>query len=247
MSFTTITCEVDPLTFTSGIFMSSADLISPVSIQAEPTYPQSLQEALKAPEDHPGRWSSCAAVAGIAQNSLRNKPAGVLARFDIHYRNADTDEMNYDFQNFGEQVMGPRVSEVPEGERDKWENNNIFNPFGDQDAFYFIGPPRVVKSMFLTRVFPGELPESLDSLVADLKAIQKSNEDPMVTPQCYQFFHATDGKLLYSPFVLSKTNEYNPTQLNPHGHVEISDQRMTYFTGDDRRPGIDFTENLYRE
>ena len=246
MSYTTITDETDPLTLISGIFISGADTLSPVAIYPE-IYPQSLEEACNATKNHPSQWMSCAAIAGIAQYSLKHSPAGVLARWDIHFRHPDDYEMREDVQNFGNQVIGDKISGVPDDEKEKFKNNAIFYPFDDKEAFYFTGPPRVRKSVFLTRVFPGELPESLDDFVGQIKLAQDSDKsNPMVIPQCYQFLHATDGKLVYSPFALEKTNEYNPDNLKPYGHVEIANGEMNYFPPGKENHPIDFTENLHR-
>ena len=179
----------------------------------------------------------------MGQYSLRKGvPAGVLARFDFHFRHPTEEEMLTDFDNFGDQVLGPAVEEVPEAEREKYGNNATFQLWGK--AHYFMGLPRLVKSMFLTRVFPGELPdpEKVARLMEEIEGIAETGK--MIVPQCYQFMHATGGKVLYSPFGLEE--EYDPAGLTLFGSVEIEGDRMTYYPRGDRDNPIDFTASMYR-
>ncbi len=233
-----ITKELDVHAFKAGIFMSDANLFSPVAV-----YPimrcQVLETFLEEQKKHPSLWMTYAGPAGIGQYSLKRKtPAGILARFDVHFRHPTKEEMQDDFQNFGEQVLGPPVAEVPENERAEYKCNATFNV--RKEDHYFTGPARIIKSMFLTRVFTGEVPKDITPLIQEVDKAAETGE--MITSQGYQFLHATDGKMIYLPF--NKPEEFNPTKLVPFGHVEIKGRRMTYYPKGDRNHPIDFTQEM---
>jgi hypothetical protein len=96
------------LAFQAGIFMSDADVFSRVTIYTS-KYFQSMENSFDEPS-HPSQWMTYAGPGGIGQYSLRRgKPAGVLARFDVHFRHPTDGEMQMDFQQLGDQVLGPAV------------------------------------------------------------------------------------------------------------------------------------------
>lgn len=232
-----ITRKLDIHAFQAEIFMSDANLFSPVTIYARA--PQSLEEVFEEQKTHPSRWMSYAGPAGIGQYSLvRGKPAGILARFDAHFRGPAKHEMEADFEDFGEQVLGPAVEEVAENEREQYKGNGIFTFCGKDH--YFTGPPRLVKSVFLSRVFSGNLPTDVSDLVKEVDEASETGEK--IVTQGYQFLHSIDGKIKYLPF--EKSEDYDPSKLVLFGTVEIEDGRMTYYPNGDKSHPIDFTETL---
>ena len=235
-----VTKELDTHTFQAGIFMSNANLFSPVAVYSANNKCQTLEEVFEEIERHADQWATYAGVAGVAQYSLkRDEPAGVLARFDIYFRLPTEVEMYIDFQNFGDQVIGPPVEEVPEESRKKYKHSAIFNPWGKK--YYFAGPPRLVKSVFLSRVFSGPLPEDISSLLEEVDVVAETGET--IISQGYQFFHATKGNLKYLPF--AKKEDYDVSKLKPHGCVCISgDNKMFYFPDADSEP-VDFTVTMH--
>ncbi|MBS3134593.1 hypothetical protein J4214_05165 [Candidatus Woesearchaeota archaeon] len=178
--------------------------------------------------------------AGIGQYSLKKGSAGILARLDIYFRQASPREMRVDFENFGEQVVGPAVKDIHEEEKEKYKDNEIFMIFGRDH--YFIGPPRIIKSLFLTRVFPGEVPTDISSLVKEVDEHAETGE--RVIFQHYQFLHATEGKIRYLSF--RKIEDYNPSKLSLYGLIKIADRKMTYYPNSNPNKPIDFTSALYK-
>ncbi len=236
-----ITRELEVLPFQNGIFMSDADLLSLVAVYSHGGH-QTLQNATEEQRIQPSRWMSYAGPAGIGQYSLRRgKPAGVLARFDAHFRHTTTDEMTDDFNNFGEQVLGPEVCEVAEADRVKYKNNGLFYPFGNDEQFYFVGPPRLIKSVFISRVFLGDIPDDVSELVSEVDAAAETGE--MITSQGYQFLHSRGGRIQYLAF--GKDGGYDKSKLRLFGTIEMSDRLMLFYPNGDRRQPIDFTSTIY--
>jgi hypothetical protein len=237
--------EVDIPTFQGSIFMSGADMFAPVAIAENRIH--YLREAFELQTEHPRTWVSYAGPAGVGQYSLKNGPAGVLARHDIHFRIPMPDEMECDFDHFGEQVLGPAVDEVPEAERGKWKHNGIFKFFGE--PHYYMGPPRIEKTLFLTRVFPGELPNSLEPLLDEINEVKV--EEPVVT-QAYQFLHASGGTMKYAAF--ENPANYDSSKLTSFGSVKMlkarvpieGDERLVFYPKNDRSHPIDFSGAIVR-
>jgi hypothetical protein len=231
--------EIDIHAFQAGIFLSDADLFSPVVIYSGVFKNQFLEDFDAEIKTHPSKWMAYAGPAGIGQYSLkRGKPAGVLAKWITHFRTPTAEEKHHDFEFFGEQVMGPKVDEASKKEIEENKHNSIFKVFGEN--YYFTGPPRILKSIFHTRVFPGEIPKDIFDLVRQVDESAKTDE--MNVFQCYQFLHATDGKMLYLPF--GDPKDYNPDNLDFYGAVEISNGEMNFYPRGDRENPIDFTETI---
>ncbi len=236
-----VTREVDIHSFQSGIFFSNADLFSPVSVRPINFGFQSLKNFFEEQKTIPSQWSSYAGPAGIGQYSLREGiPAGVLARFDVYFRSPTKEEMEYDFNIFGEQVLGPSVKEASEEERKSYENNEMFKFWGENH--YYLGPPRIVKGSFLTRVFQEGLPNDISELVAEVDSF--SEDGNMISSQGYQFIHAESGRMQYLPF--RKVEDYNTLKLKFFGLVELIGKKMYYYPNEDKSLSIDFTEALCR-
>ena len=232
------TKELDVRSFQAGIFISDAALLSPVVIYPSSAV-QSLDDYLREQKEHPRQWMSYAGPAGVGQYSLkRHEPAGLLARFDVHFRYPTDDEMRSDIQWYGEQVLGPCVQEISEDERQRYANNAIVRIVGDDH--FFVGPPRIIKSVFLTRVFANDLPEDITPLLNDVD--EAAERGPLITFQGYQFIHAVDGRMKYVAFWQAR--DYDTSKLKLFGTVEIKGRKMTYFPGVDKKTPTDFSVAL---
>lgn len=239
---TTTTKEVNIHDFQKEIFFANADLISPVVIQEQEKKDQyvlqTLTDVSKEMKRHSNWWSSYAGPAGIGQYSLTTgKPAGVLARVDSYFRTPSEREMKEDFQNFREQVIGPVVSEVPVEQKEQYENVGVFQCFDEN--FYFSGPPRLNKTVFLSRVFPGILPSDISKLINDIEGISESGK--MIVTQGYRLFHAIDGKMSYLPF--KEIAGYDPKKLTEFGQMRMERKRLLFYPTDTDEP-VDFTQDL---
>lgn len=235
-----ITKEVDIFAFQSGIFFSKANLLSPVAVYPETGF-QSLETFLDGQKEYSQQWVSYAGPAGIGQYSLKHGPANIVARFNTHFRHPTKEEMSWDFEHYGEQVLGPIVNEVPKDEVEKYKGNTRIRVFGED--FYFTGPPRMIKSVFLTRVFPGEMPEDISRFIKEVDEASEIGE--MIVSQGYQFFHAEKGRMLYLPF--GKVEEFDSSKASLFGTVEIEDRIMTYYPMGDKSHPVDFTEAIINE
>ncbi len=236
------TKEIDIHAFQAGIFMAEADLISPVVVEEteHPDIPQRLEDFYAAMKRHLDHWSSYASAAGIGQYSLvTGQPAGALARVDSYFRNPTGREMFEDFHNFGEQVMGPAVLETTDEQREQFKNNLVFNFLGED--FYFVGPPRLRRTVFLTRVFPGSLPPDISEFIRDIEGISQADE--MMTTQGYHLFHAIDGRMMHLPF--REATDYDPTKLTYFGQMRMERKRLLFYPPDENRV-VDFTQAFRR-
>jgi hypothetical protein len=232
------THELDILSFQDGIFAYKANFLSPVIVSPESNF-QTLKDFFELQNTLPSQWGSYAGPAGIGQYSLRKKiPAGVLARLDIKFRNPFEQEMQTDIEYWGEQVMGPAVDEIPENEKEKWKNNLTFKLFGKK--YYFIAPDRIQKMIFLSRVFEGDFPEDLASLIKEVDDISTTND--YLIHQGYHFMHAVDGKIKYAAF--KKPENYDKSQLINYGFVREVKGNLTFYPCGDIEKPIDFTDAI---
>ena len=241
MSQIVVTKELDLSSFLSGIFMFDANLLSPVVICPKKSDSQSLQDFFEEQKTPVNLWASYAGVAGIAQYSLKKgTPTGALARLDAHFRFPTEEEMQTDFENFGEQVLGPSLAEVSEEKKENYKCNGVFTFFGQ--PHYFVGPPRLVASLFYCRVFQGNLPKDISDLVREIDGLAESGE--MIVPQGYHFLHSRNGELKHSAF--QKPEEYDPSKLKKSGFVELTATKMIYYPTEDRTNSLDYTPVLQR-
>lgn len=229
--------EMDPVAFQAGIFMSKASVLGPVAVYA-PEGHQGLRHYFEIQKEQPSSLIGWVGPAGVGQYSLKHGPAGVLGRLDIHFRFPTSEEMHTDFDGFGDQVVGPRVDEVPEDEREKYDGNAIFQLWGEDH--YFIGPPRIVKSVLLSRVFAGDKPNDISELVDDIEKIAET--DTLVVPQSYHLIHAIDGLLTCTAF--PDLESYDGSKVRPYGFVKTADGTLTYYPGEDESTAVDFSVAL---
>ena len=241
MSLTFVTSELDVLAFQHGIFVSESDLLAPVAVR--PQFPfMCLKQVFAEQKRQPSLWATYAGPGGVGQYSLkRGKPAGVLARFDVYFREPSQEEMGEDFRNFGEQVVGPAVDEVAENERGNYKTNSRFRPFSSAEHF-FVGPPRVDKSLFLSRVFNGGIPQDVSRLINEVDAQAEKGEG--IVHQGYQFFHAEAGRVVYLPF--NTQQGYDPSKLQLFGNVKLSGPNTMAFHPRGGRDSIDYSAILVR-
>lgn len=229
--------EMDVNSFHSGIFLSDADMLAPVRFRSEQGF-RPMTAYLHESREHPRSWAYYAGPAGIGQYSLKKGPAGALTRLDVHFRDPTEDEMYQDSRDFGEQVIGPCVTDASEEEIERFKNNRTLVFLGN--SHYYMGPPRALKYVFLTRVFRGEIPADLAELAAEINGISESGE--MIAPQCYHFMHAEGGRMRYMAFKMPE--DYDPSKLVPFGFVEAEDGKLTYFPDRERKFQIDLTPDI---
>ena len=245
-------------TLKAGIFSSEASLFSPVEIRLEgEAYASSPHEGFQTLSDccegganetqlkkALSAWASYAGVAGVGQYSIiKKKPAMALARFDILFRQPSSEEMKWDFEHFGEQVMG---EEIKKGDK-RLETEAILTFGGDGEnrnvnpsRYLYRGMPRFSAFIFNTIVKEGEIPNSIGSLV---KEIEKSSAKAKnLVAQAYHFYYASDGKLSY--FAFRDGKEYSKDKLMPHGELKIVDKKLIYFPKGLDGPQTDFTQEL---
>ncbi|MBN2101294.1 MAG: hypothetical protein JW716_00290 [Candidatus Aenigmarchaeota archaeon] len=216
--------EIEPAIFTYSIFQAGANLFAPVAIYAAKGF-QTLENSCDEQNTHPSLWMSHAGPAGIGQYSLRRKePAGVLAKIDAHFRYPTTEEMNRDFEHYGDQVLGPQVSEVKNDEKKNWKNNPQFKFWGEYH--YFTGPLRLIKTVTLSSVFPGDIPKNMEPFFKEISEASHQDEPIIGSYPGYQFLHANGGVLRCLPF--SKREDFDPDKMKPYGKVEMSDGQMMY-------------------
>jgi hypothetical protein len=236
-----ITHELDVLSFQESIFAYKANFLSPVIVSPESNF-QTLSDFFELQNTLPSQWGSYAGPAGIGQYSLKTKtPVGVLARLDVNFRKPFHSEIQFDIDYWGEQVMGPIVDEVPKDEREKWKNNSTFKYFGEN--IYFTAPDRIQKMIFSSRVFEGDFPNDLSSLIKETDGIAQTNENTI--HQGYHFMHAVDGKIKYAAF--RKLEEYDKSQLINYGFVEKINGNLIFYPKGDIKNPIDFTSATVNE
>ncbi|MDD5193042.1 MAG: hypothetical protein PHF67_00490 [Candidatus Nanoarchaeia archaeon] len=235
------TDELDLGAFQAGIFFSRASTLSPVAIYEEMEF-QSLRWLLDKKNSELQQYVSCAGVAGVAQYSLlRGTPAGVLARHDVHLRNPTLGEMQADSREWGDQVLGPIVAEASEADRRQYANAPQFSVLGT--PVYYSGPARIVKHVFTSRVFQGEIPGDITGLFGEVDSLATMGDT--IVPQGYQFLHATDGVIKY--WAGEKLEDFDTSRMRTFGTVELGKNRMTFYAGETRDHPIDFSSNIYRE
>jgi hypothetical protein len=250
MGILVTTKETDGRTLQTGIHMMGAEVLAPVVFEPEKGIGmpggewKSLERACDDQKEVMPSWLPWVVIGGVGLYSLRKAPAGVLAKFDILFRDANEWEINHDFYEYGEQVLGPEVG-TKEGEACR--NNPTFAALGSR--FYYIGPPRIVKVVFATRVFPGGLPDrkGLARLAQEVEEValkgSTASSEQMVTPQGYLFFHADRGRLCHAGF--EKIENYDPeaTGEKVWGTLEVDDARksLTFFAHGNRSDPKDFS------
>jgi len=204
---------IDAHTFNVGIFMSLGDILAPVYVDVERAESQSLLRILN--EKHhilaDKTFFPWAAIAGVGQYSLRGTPRGFLAKRFCQVRNASLDEMSADAEYWGDQVLGPFDSEAgPE-----WDENQRFD-YRNHRVVYS-GPQRLVRTVFATRTFTGEIPEDLTELREAIDTLQFPYECELV-PQDYTLFHAENG--VVSQEALKDPRIHNPESMRPYCTVQ---------------------------
>lgn len=189
---------------------------------------EELRQALR-------NWGAVVGVANLAQFSLvRGRPVGALGRFDIEFRDANEQEIEIDRKEFGEEQMR-RLTWAEAQE--KGLKGPKFRAGGT--TYMYPGPKRIAAFLFHTKIFPGELPPSLDELVRTIEEIAEKGED--IVPQAFHLYHARDGILRYCAF--EKPEDYDPNNMNEFGKLVINGDNMTFINAD--RSSVDFTKARY--
>lgn len=234
-----ITDDVSIHAFHAGIFISRADVLSPVVLYPMERELQLLRDAVEDQKNLSSVWASCAGPAGIGQYSLRyGTPTGVLARYEVHGRDPVRQEMFADFEDFGEQVLGPSVAEMRSAAENQYRRNPVFDYAGE--AHYFTGPLRIVKAVFISRVFTGEVPEDITDVIEELDTLKGVGDK--IGFGGYHFLHARNGCLQEQTF--RNKEAYKPEALESWGRVEMKGVKMVYYPS--RGNSIDFTSMIHR-
>ena len=220
--------------FQTGIFVTEASTLSPFVVHAE-TKDFQLAFQLNDEFDKAGRvWLGCAVPGGIGQYSLLRGPAGLVVRAESYFRPVTPAEIDADIDELGEQVLGSRLEEVPECERE----GLIIAPFLDTKYVYTGPEQRLLRMAFVTRVFPGVIPSDITDLIREVdRAVPDSD---MRNTQYYEFFHADGGKIVTSRF--EKPEEFDPANLKHIGDVEIKGRtRLWFYPKGDRDNAVDIS------
>lgn len=245
--------EIDILSFQKKIFISNANFISRVAIYPEnkdfqPFKHYTEEDGFIKEDQRPNsQWNSFAIMAGIGQYSLMmKKPAGFLSRLDSYLRNPTEEEMETDFQNLGKHNLKSAVTEVTENKKEKHEYNKIFKVNGKD--YWLVGPRRIVKSVFSSRVFSGNIPEDISGLVKEVDEVAETGE--MIVNKNYDLFYSIEGKIKYVSFKIDyytciKIEEYAPSKLEDWGAVKLL-KMVCYLKGLEEKP-IDITEYMYKK
>ncbi len=245
--YVTDAIEDDPSVLKAGIFLSRASLFSPLVLSyqslngrsGENNFFQSLQDCMKGGwnervlRDALSTWGTYAGIVGIGQYTLlTHQHAGVLARFDIEYRDAVYEEMQQDVGIFGEQVIGPKRSEAGS----EYANYPCFG-VGDERTVY-VGPPRILNFILQTRAFSGEVPKDLRSFAAEIErhAIKRER----LVSKCYQMYHACNGQLSYAAF--AKPSDYRSELLRLQGSVFCCNSQLLFLP-----EGVNRVDDLSKE
>ncbi len=239
------TDEISVPVFRSGLFSWGPEILSPVEIfMDEKSSIITLEEACKQGEDMSNMFFPWIVTGGIGLYSLKKGPAGILTKLDILFRDATLSEMNYDLQNFGEQVVGP---EVGKGEDEEYRNNPVFGVFNSD--CYYVGPSRIMKGRFATRAFSGSLPnvEGLEEFVGQTDKISlvgnPEEVDPKVVSQGYRLFYADSGKIYHAGF--EGIDDYDPKKMNElWGEVELGRNFVNFYPRGVKDDAKDFSAVL---
>ena len=220
--------------FQTGIFVTDASIISPFVVHAETKDFQVSNQINEEFDKATRTWCSCAVPAGIGQYSLLLGPAGLVVRVEAYFRPVTQAEAEEDHHQYGDQVLGPRVEDVPEEER---KGKLAIPSLGVQHVYE--GPEqRLLRIAFVTRVFPGSIPEDITDLVRDVDGAVP--ESDMRKLQRYDFFHAEDGRIVSAAF--DKPKEFDPAKLEHFGDVEIKGRtRLWFYPKGDREQAVDIS------
>jgi hypothetical protein len=211
----------DRFAFHAGIFVTRANTLVPFAVHAESADFQVSNQINEEFAKAGSTWASCAVPAGIGQYSLFHGPAGLVARSEAYFRPVTPDEAEWDFDMYGDQVLGPRVEDVPEDERE----GKVIIPFLGRDHVYEGPSERLLKMVFVTRFFQGEIPEDITDLVKEVDgAVPDLNLRKI---QKYDFFHAENGRAVGMAF--RKPEDFDPTKLEHFGDVEIMGKTRLWF------------------
>ena len=231
--------DMDAKIFPRAIFLTGADLIASVVVPSLNQDFQNLQGSIQEGKRQLALWRTYAGPAGVGQYSLRMKePASVLARFDIHFRLPTQEEMQMDFNHFGDQVLGPIVAEASLEEKEKYKNNSTIQVWG-QDC-YFVGPPRIVKSVFSSAVFHGDIPEDISQFIDLVYDVAEKGKN--VSFQDYYLLHANKGYLSY--VVFPSKERYKKDSLVPWGSVKLEDDKKMWYIPTGSKGPVDISNAM---
>lgn len=235
------TKEIDPLTFQAGIWMTEANLVSPVIVEAEEQYFQPLSQFFKEIEKTRGIFLGYGLVGGIAQYSVENQSAvGLLFRQDMHFRHTTQDEREHDVEWFGEQVAPYPLDDEEVTSKMREDHPCTVELFGK--PWIYTGPERLISDNYTCRVFPGTEPDNIAELVKEIDGAVIPKDQSAF--QRYILFVSDKGVLRQVAF--GKPEEYSPAESSDFGVVEIRNDQLMFYPGGNRQEARDFSEVMHQ-
>lgn len=180
-------------------------------------------------------------VAG--QFSLQRKCQRLMVgRIDINYRPANQFEADEDYEMFGDQVVGDKITGAP-----KEKGHATLSLWGTR--YMFRGPMRFEKLVCPLICEESGLPTA-DQTMKLVPELDQEAANEMILPgcqkilACYFVLYADGGQMLLMPF--KKVEEYDPKKAKNIGEVEEGFGQLIFYPEGDRTAGIDYTEHLFR-
>lgn len=176
------------------------------------------------------------------QFSLRRKCQRVLVgRIGINYRPANQFEADEDYDMFGDQVVGDKITGDP-----KEKGHAVLSLWGTE--FMFAGPMRF-KSLACPLICEeGGLP-TMDQIAKLIPELDREAANERFIPggqqilACYFALHAANGQMLLAPF--KKVEEYDPQKAKNIGEMELQKDQLVFYPEGDRSAPIGYTEHLF--
>lgn len=251
------TRNLDPRTFLNGLFENNYSLamnsLVPITVQPEylklDEFKQSSKNVLEVYEKlDDWYWSSALGPSALGQFTARKQiNLFALARSDIRFRAATTEEIHHDFQILSEEVTGPEYT----GEIELKETQSTFQI--NDTTYFYTGPARFSSATLTARVvarsgFPDE-----DELAVFRKEIDENHGEPKNS--IFQFYlaiaaeKAGKGSAKIHCARFGRTNGFDPKEIQYLGSVEVMEEsgRLLFHPEDNREKSIDFSINFWTE
>jgi len=247
--------RIDPFTFLTGVFGDhfclANDSLVPITVgpqqfQMDADF-QTLQQALGALNKIGGSyWASILGPISLGQYAARkNTDIFAFARNDVVFRKATLNETQHDFDHFGEQVMGPQLTDETE-----LKDTESTMSFLDKQYIY-TGPPRLLDAILTARIVARTgIPSDLE-----LEDFKKQVDDNYGSPEnsVLQFYlvfvaeksHTNSSKIKMLQY--REDGEFDPEKMQFLGSVHAIEEReeLLFYPEDDIDKQIDFSQNYY--
>lgn len=233
----------DPAELIRSIFKHGPDLLVPVIFEPQMCGAENLRDLageLELQGKMLNMFVSVIAVQVLGQYSMHRAPFWTLVRMDGYFREAMPEEVTHDFQNFGEQVMGEKITNV---NKDGKHRATVYF-FGD--LYEYTGPARTEKIITVLRSAPG-IPNR-ETIIEFARQVDESslpaeNEQEKSHP-LYYLITADKGNVMIGRF--AKVDDISAERLQYLGKMEIQGEKMFFFPEGDRDNPIDFTEGMLK-